>query len=257
MASIPVFCRGRDRHPGPGRRRRHGNLQRGRHRPPAAAALQAIGPARRDVGEQCGEGAAEGEALARQLHGLSRPRGRVLGRGRLVAPAGEPRGTGAGARPHQHDRDERQPLSAPRCIAAAGARLSERRAVLLTRSHRGDQRSAVASTLSVGSVDRRKDAQRERRPVRDRGRRAAQLQLSRRRGFVAAIELGPEAAQPRSALHGSGRASQAGHRRRAGVARAGASQRTPGAGVPADERRLAGVAGAAARRHARATTGPR
>ena len=95
----------------PRRRRRHRDLQRRRHRPAAAAALPAAGAARRDLGEQRREGAAEGTALAGQLHGLPRRSSAAFcGRGRVVAPRSEPRRARA-ASPSASARSRRAPTS--------------------------------------------------------------------------------------------------------------------------------------------------
>ena len=92
----------------PRRRRRDGHLQHCRHRAAAAAALPPAGAARRDLGQQRREGAAERAPVAGQLHGLPRARLGLLRCRGVVAARSEPRGAGHGARAGQRRRDERR-----------------------------------------------------------------------------------------------------------------------------------------------------
>ena len=132
---------------------------------------RAAGTADHDVGGQRRARAAEGEAVARELHGLSQRARGVRRRRRVVAAAGEPRGTGPRARAHQHDRSEREPLSAARRLDAARTGLPGRRPVLRLR-----ERIAVISDrlwrqrYQADPVDHRENAERERRPIRHRRR---------------------------------------------------------------------------------------
>ena len=68
----------------------------------------------------------------------------VHGGGGVVAAGGEPCRAGARADARQHDRDERQPVPAPRRVAATRARLPAGRAVLFPRPDRRHQRPALA-----------------------------------------------------------------------------------------------------------------
>ena len=98
VAPVTVVCRDCDPHPRPRRRRRDRHLQHCRYGAAAAAAIPRAGTARLDLGEQRGEGAAEREAVAGQLHGLPQHAGRLLRSGGMVASRGEPRRPGHASR---------------------------------------------------------------------------------------------------------------------------------------------------------------
>ena len=97
-ASQPVVCRRRDRHARARRRRRHRDLQHRRHGAAAPASLPPAGAARRDLGIERREGAAEGTAVPGQLHGLPRRQRRVHRRGGLVAARDQSRRSPAASR---------------------------------------------------------------------------------------------------------------------------------------------------------------
>ena len=146
-----------------------------------------------DLGEQRREGAAEREAVAGQFHGLPQHAVGVLGGGGLVAPGGQPRRAGPRAGPRQHDRDQRQPVSAAGRVDAARSRISRRRPLELSRPDRRDQRPPVAAALQRRSRHRRQNDRRQQRQLHHCRCDAAEVQFPRRRGPVAAIELGPDA----------------------------------------------------------------
>ncbi len=91
MAAVAVLRRNRDPYPRARRRRRDRDLQHCRHRAAASVAIPPAAGAGLDLGEQCGEGAPEGEALAGQLHGLPEYADRLFRGGRVVASGGESR----------------------------------------------------------------------------------------------------------------------------------------------------------------------
>ena len=210
--------------------------------------------ARRDLGEQRREGAAEGAAVAGELHGLPRrstPRSPTPRRGggrRSISPSRACEPVRVSAIETSGNLFQLLGVS-----PQLGPGLPAGRAVLLARS--ASPSSAIGSGGSATSADPDivgRMLERERRAVHRSPASCRAVQLSRRRGRVAAAAVGPDAAQPRRAFHGSGRAAAA---RRHASNRRRASWRSVsgrlGTRVPGDQPRLAGPSGAAARRHAR------
>ena len=253
VAPRAVVCRHRDRDARPRRRRRDGDLQRRRRRPAEAAALSAAGADRRDLGDERGEGAAEGTAVAGELHGLPRrARGAFTDAAAWWRP--EVNLSEPGTEPVRVSTIETSAnlFQLLGVVDAARAGLSAGRAVLLARPDRRHQRSALAPALQRGPRHHRAPARDERRQVSDRRRHAAGLPLSGRRGRVAAAAVGSHAAQPRRAFHG-GRSRGCSPASRRSRPRA-SSRRSAAASarrMPATNRGWIARPGAAARRHAR------
>ena len=186
----------------------------------AAAALPAARSARHALGHQPRAGLAHDPISPvnfmdyRALPGLRATRRRGGGRrqpGRSRARSGA----------RQHHRGQRQPVRRARRAPADRRRVSRRRAVL----RRATSRSSVISDrlwrtrYNADPLDRRPAAPLERHAVHGRRRDAAEVPLPGRRGRLAAAAVGPDAAQPRRALHGSGVRLTDGHDVRAGAGR--------------------------------------
>ena len=227
MAPIAVVRRGRDPHAGPRRRRRDRHLQHRRHRAAASAAVPRARAAGLDLGEQRREGAAEGDGCRRSTSWTTATRSRPFRRRRR---GGGRRSTSPS--PASSRSGSARSRRAPICSSCSACRPSSVPGFPKDGPFNSRDLIAVISDrlwrqrYNADPVGRRQDHRRQRRPLHDRRRDAAAVQLSRRRGSVAATELGPHAAQPRRTLHRSGRPAAAGDQRGAGGARARAGERT-------------------------------
>ena len=202
-APLAVLRGDRHRHARPRRRRRHRHLQRRRRRPPEAAALPPPRAARRDLGSQRREGAAEGTALAGELHGLPRHPRRVHRRGRVVAARGQPRRSPAPSR-FASARSKPAPTSSS-CSACPpqlgpgfpqdGPFYSRDRIAVI--SDRLWRQRYNADPEIVGRQLDMNDGKYQIAGVMPPG-----FHFPGRRGRVAAAAVGPDPAQPRRAFHG-------------------------------------------------------
>ena len=211
VAPIAVVCRGRDPDARARRRRRDRDLQHRRHRAAASAAVPPARAAGLDLGEQRREGRCRRRGCRRSTSWTTATRSRRSPR----PPRGGGRRSTSPSRASSRSgsaRSRRAPTSfscsACRRSSVPGfpqdgpfysrdliAVISDR---LWRQRYNADPVGIVGKTITVN------DGQ-----LHHRRRDAAEVQFSRRRGPVAATELGPDAPQPRRAFHGGDRPAAA------------------------------------------------